>query len=1135
MGLDIFYSQLHRVLSNAPDKIFGNSKQVKLWLQSNAAKYGIKQDEILWSGVTDWLDLQVGTVTKADILNYLDGNGVRITETMLGGSAEDLPMSYEELPKSIQKLFDAYDRADIDAEQLRERSKENGYDVQFGMDGELESVVRLGTTAEPSKYAKYVVPGGSHYKELLLTLPTKPNPDSGTLEHLSEVVGERIFRDSGHLFKSKHWDQTNILAHIRFDERTDAEGNKVLFVQEIQSDWGQQGKKQGFGYKDATPLTPEEDRELMDLFDMRGNRKPEQTARMHALNNRLNASQGKSGIPVAPFVTDTKSWVALALKRMVLFAAENGFDKVAIISGQQAADLYDLRKQIKEITLDRLDRSADKKYGIAIELLKGGWQRMQVDTVEEATDIIGKESAQKLFEQIEGKNQSSLSGEDLRVGGEGMQVFYDKIVPNVANDILRRNGGGKIEELRLPQELDTKQYYDPLGFNKSDVKIERDGANWWSAVSKDGQYWDGGQWVADEGLTRLFTSRQEVETSLSTHAQLGFVITPELRAMVLDHGLPLFSKGDVQFEYGMPVEVIEAEINRMRQQWLSMPRVTVVNGVSELPFDAPANADGAYSNGHVYVVAGNIQDLKQLQKVMAHECVLHHSLQEMLGDYGFSKLHSGIQALKKAGDPIVTALAQNILERYGELPPESETKEIIARAGEQCLDETGNVRIGYGFMKGVYAGVASWLRDQGFKIPFTNLELQGIMHNAGEWIQLDHERGNHGVNPLRGLVSPVLHSFAGVRAEGAPLGALARAREASSVGAGGDVKAIHQETGWFSGTDGKWRFEISDADARLTMDGLTSADHIDLANGDTAGIELGQLMDHPALFSAYPELKTVWVVIDPNKDGASFRHGDRTLRIGYDKEARTVNLSSLLHETQHAIQAYEGFSRGGSPDEFMERDITDKELNRINQEVHKLYAQNPDFYRDSVRATQLQIAVKDKYGSSDGDIEDPLMKDWWAAIDKRDAHPEATQWFSLKSMEYQVGKQRIIDSQEDQYHRLSGEVEARLTQTRMKMSQEERLAVFPLDAMDVPASGQTVRFADRKRPEVVAEGSFSGRVLEVSGGVVLQKVGRTADEVARHDPNRLSTSVALGDVVDIKYRDGVGVVCVKGLAVGVDR
>jgi hypothetical protein len=37
----------------------------------------------------------------------------------------------------------------------------------------------------------------------------------------------------------------NRLAHIFLDERKDAKGNNVLFVQEMQSDWAQTGQGQG--------------------------------------------------------------------------------------------------------------------------------------------------------------------------------------------------------------------------------------------------------------------------------------------------------------------------------------------------------------------------------------------------------------------------------------------------------------------------------------------------------------------------------------------------------------------------------------------------------------------------------------------------------------------------------------------------------------------------------------------------------------------------------------------------------------------------------------------------------------------------------------------------------------------------
>jgi len=191
----------------------------------------------------------------------------------------------------------------------------------------------------------------------------------------------------------------------------------------------------------------------------------------------------------------------------------------------------------------------------------------------------------------------------------------------------------------------------------------------------------------------------------------------------------------------MPENEIRTEIHRLRGQWRNMPPVNVVATTAQLPFKSPENADGAYHDGQVYVVAGNIGDLKQLQKVMAHEVVMHHSLEQMLGNYGFSKLHHGLQSLKAKGDHTVCSIAGNVRSRYGELPPEIETKEIVARAGEKCLDELGNVRVEFGFMKGVFAGVSCWLRDHGISVPFTNVELQGILHSAGQWAKGRQEAG----------------------------------------------------------------------------------------------------------------------------------------------------------------------------------------------------------------------------------------------------------------------------------------------------------------------------------------------------------------------------------------------------------
>lgn len=195
-------------------------------------------------------------------------------------------------------------------------------------------------------------------------------------------------------------------------------------------------------------------------------------------------------------------------------------------------------------------------------------------------------------------------------------------------------------------------------------------------------------------------------------------------------GPVLFSTATGSPPKSMPLDDITAEVNHIRGRWPNMPPVTVVTSPSDLPFAAPLHTEGAHHNGRVYLVANNIADIQQLQRVMAHECVLHHGLEEVLGDYGFSKLHYGLQSLKSKGDPTVVALAKDIRNRYGELPPEIETKEIIAAAGEKCLDERGEFRTGFGFMKQVFAEVMSWLRDHGIPVKLTNTELAGLMFKA---------------------------------------------------------------------------------------------------------------------------------------------------------------------------------------------------------------------------------------------------------------------------------------------------------------------------------------------------------------------------------------------------------------------
>ena len=113
--------------------------------------------------------------------------------------------------------------------------------------------------------------------------------------------------------------------------RIDAEGNKVLFLEEIQSDWGQKGKKEGFkteekqkewdtleknrqelwakdnAIRDEIAKEPNKEKRLDMAFD----KKAELEAIQKEVNDVVKKQQALfEGLqtPSAPFVTDTNAW-----------------------------------------------------------------------------------------------------------------------------------------------------------------------------------------------------------------------------------------------------------------------------------------------------------------------------------------------------------------------------------------------------------------------------------------------------------------------------------------------------------------------------------------------------------------------------------------------------------------------------------------------------------------------------------------------------------------------------------------------------------------------------------------------------------------------------------------------------------
>lgn len=162
-----------------------------------------------------------------------------------------------------------------------------------------------------------------------------------------------------------------------------------------------------------------------------------------------------------------------------------------------------------------------------------------------------------------------------------------------------------------------------------------------------------------------------------------------------------------------------------------------------------------------------------------------------------------------------------------------------------------------------------------------------------------------------GLSSDTLYQYAGPLAQTADMDRLFSASRMQIDGEAPEL--IRQETGWFRGMDGQWRFEICDLEIELQR-----------IERNTVSL-LGEILSHPALFEAYPHLADVHVAVHISGETPpsgvyrskapvtdEFVGQDEEIEIRASRSSGQEEiLKILLHEIQHAIQEFEGFARGG--------------------------------------------------------------------------------------------------------------------------------------------------------------------------------------------------------------------------------
>ncbi len=234
---------------------------------------------------------------------------------------------------------------------------------------------------------------------------------------------------------------------------------KVLVIDEIQSKRHQDGREKGY----RRSIRAERDA-VAKIWSDSGRTDDNAYKRLQALNQELRNweehGQWKDNkVPAAPF---EKNWQDLCMKRMLRYAAENGYDRVAWLNGEQQADRYDLGKLVDRVTVNAPDDNGKRKVAIQpVEDTSGHVDMMYLSVDKDGivysnsnpdwierhiSEVVGKPLADKIMSAEE---FTVFEDNDLRVGIYGMKAFYDEMLPSFMNK-YGKQWGVHVEDMDIP-------------------------------------------------------------------------------------------------------------------------------------------------------------------------------------------------------------------------------------------------------------------------------------------------------------------------------------------------------------------------------------------------------------------------------------------------------------------------------------------------------------------------------------------------------------------------------------------------------------------------------------------------------------------------------------------------------------
>lgn len=423
--VDGFYSSLSLAISSKK-----SDHSAKKWLEILG-----KSDEMVYTGLREFLENKDPgeIITKNDLLLFLEKNRLTIS----------IVTHYSQLPTcTMSEAIKAAKLGEVIC-VVPSHGKENSVDLSQIYPIHLDDINDpsltycyasilddyLKNTAHEPLYEAYTSPGEYRdYKEILVSyIP----PDSHKIS----------YANSSHYPK-----ESNIVLHLRTSIRETEDGKRVFYIEELQSDWAQTGRKNGFdneiSYNEMNNLFDRREQLLSHISESLYNKKlsalrhdeysavlsklpPDAfTAKEQDYLTRYSRDGALSNPFSGPFVSNTATWVKLGLKVALQHAVKSNADCIAWADGQTQNITYSFAKNAERVTIQH--NTSNNTYTITpyIRSENGSPHQFKSTTIHEhkLSDVLGK----NMFHEL---SDPTVSGNYIVAKNESV-ITYDFDIKN---------------------------------------------------------------------------------------------------------------------------------------------------------------------------------------------------------------------------------------------------------------------------------------------------------------------------------------------------------------------------------------------------------------------------------------------------------------------------------------------------------------------------------------------------------------------------------------------------------------------------------------------------------------------------------------------------------------------------------